>query len=142
MKLVDTTAKCTVTDCLDRTHPQNLALVRPCPVHHVAPFVRRSRQSPLARYRRRARVSDTFDLACYAHPAQQSNSDTSARAVELVHSLRQELDGLKRLQLSSACSLAMYRLTVLCGAQRQAEVASALALVSLQCHLHSIFLLT
>ncbi len=66
---------------------------------------------------------------CRAQVPQESAEDTGLRAEELVSSLRQELEGLKCMQLSSACSLSVYRLTVLCTTQHRAEVLAALAQV-------------
>lgn len=101
-----------------------------CPAHHAALPVR-NRFRP-QHTRQHVHKRDVPRYTCCAHAPQQvtdSSPDPSLRAVELVSSLRQELESLKRLQLSSACSLAIYRLTVLCTTQHRAEVVAALAQV-------------
>ncbi len=128
-KLGDSTVECRGTDHSDRTFCYKPLPVRPCPLHHTAFRVRNRIKPASTRFRRHVQTSEFSGVPCRAQVSQESAEDTGSRAVELVSSLRQELEGLKCMLLSSACSLSVYRLTVLCTTQHRAAVLAALAQV-------------
>ena len=86
------------------------------------------------RRERRKRRRCEFDCSATPNGDQKmshqlhSSGDTALR---LVQTLAQELDCLKQIPLSPACSLSIYRLTKLCTAHHQHEVLSALAQVGI-----------
>ncbi len=128
-KVGDSTVDCRGTDHSDRTFCHKPLPVRPCPLHHPALRVRNCIKPASTRLRRHVQKREYSGVLCRAQVPQESAEDTGLRAEELVSSLRQELEGLKCMQLSSACSLSVYRLTVLCTTQHRAEVLAALAQV-------------
>ena len=124
-KLGDRTVDCRGTDHSDRTFCYKPLPVRPCPLHHTA-FRKRNCIKPAStRCRRHVQKREYSGVPCRAQIPQESAEDTGSRAEELVSCLRQELEGLKCMQLSSACSLSVYRLTVLCTTQHRAAVLAA-----------------
>ncbi len=129
-KLGDSTVDCRGTDHSDRTFCHKPLPVRPCPLHHTAFRVRNCIKPASARFRRHVQKREYSGVSCRAQVPQESAGNTGSRAEELVSCLRQELEGLKCMQLSSACSLSVYRLTVLCTTQHRAAVLAALAQVS------------
>ena len=129
MRLLHWASNSTAQHCLLRTHSHQHFLIRPCPVHRGAPSTRNQPKDRLDKSCRRIRGRDKSEVARCALLAQQPTGASSSQAVELVYNLRQELDGMKRMQLSSACSLSVYRLTVLCTTERKEEVVMALAQV-------------
>lgn len=106
------------------------SLLRFCSARHVAAPYRRSilRQG---RKRRRAEVNCSTATGIADRKVSHQLHSSGGAALRLVQTLAEDLDRMKQVPLSPACSLSIYRLTQLCTAHHQYEVLSVLARVGI-----------